>query len=198
MIMVGKHFHPPVRQRGFVLIVSLLLLVVLTVLGISIIGTNTLEERMTGYFLDRQVALQAAEAALRDAERDILFGGRVSGSTGFVSGCSSDGLCLPETDGSSIWAELDTNDNLGWKKGTADGPSVRFGTYSNPPSGLATIPDVAAQPRYIIEVLNIPGAGGSLRVGFGPQQSTIVYRVTAVGFGRRDSTRIVLQALYKP
>jgi len=186
------------RQRGFVLLVSLMLLVVLTILGISIISTNTMDEKMAGYFIDRQIALQAAEAALRDAERDMLFSGRIAGTTGFIDDCSTDGLCLPEVDGSPIWADLDTNNNLGWKQGNNVGPSVALGTYTSPPASLATIPNVAAQPRYIIEALSLPGAGGSLRVGFGAQQSTIIYRVTAVGFGRRSSTRVVLQALYKP
>ncbi len=190
--------HLRAGQRGFVLLVSLMLLVVLTILGVSIIGTTTINERMTGYFIDRQIAFQAAEAALRDGERDLLFSGRIAGTTGFASGCSSSGLCLPETDGTPIWADLDTNNNLGWKQGNNVGPSVAMGTYTNPPAGLASIPNVSAQPRYIIEALTIPGAGGSLRVGFGAQQSTIIYRVTAVGFGRRNTTRVVLQALYKP
>lgn len=198
--MAKRNLHWKFRtgQRGFVLIVSLMLLVVLTILGISIISTNTMDEKMAGYFIDRQIALQAAESALRDAERDLLFSGRIAGTTGFINDCSSDGLCLPETDGSPIWADLDTNNNLGWKLGNNVGPSIALGTYTSPPPGLATIPNVAAQPRYIIEALSIPGAGGSLRVGFGAQQSTIIYRVTAVGFGRRNSTRVVLQALFKP
>lgn len=188
----------PGRQKGFVLIVSLMFLVVLTILGLSIMGTNTLDERMSGFFRDRQVALQAAEAALRDAERDLLFSGRISGTTGFIAGCSSDGLCLPETDGTPIWADMDTANNLGWKQGNAVGPSIGFGTYTTPPGALATIPDVAVQPRYIVEALTIVGASGSLVIGFKAQTNTIVYRVTAVGFGRRASTRVVLQALYKP
>lgn len=196
--MTEAHRKLPARQRGFVLIVSLLFLVVLTILGLSIMGTTALDERMSGYFRDRQIALQAAEAALRDAERDLLFSGRIAGTTGFVAGCSNDGLCLPETDGSPVWADLDTSSNLGWQQGNAVGPSVGFGTYTSPPAALATIPEVAVQPRYLIEALTIPGAGGSLKVGFGPQQSMIVYRVTAVGFGRRANTRVVLQALYKP
>lgn len=197
--MLPANQRPSAPQGGFVLIASLLFLVVLTILGISIIGTNTLDERMTGYFRDRQIALQAAEAALRDAERDLLFSGRIAGTTGFQTGCSSDGLCLPETDGTPIWADLEIGNNLGWKQGNAVGPSIGYGTYSNPPSGLAAIPDVAAQPRYFIEALTLSAAaGGSLRIGFGAQQNMIVYRVTAVGFGRRDSTRVVLQALYKP
>lgn len=193
----------PVSPRrtsgGFVLVVALMLLVVLTILGISIMGTNTLNERMTGYLIDRQIALQAAEAALRDAERDLLFSGRIAGTTGFVAGCGDDGLCLPETDGTPLWADLESAGNLGWVRGADVPPSIPLGTYTHPPANLAELPAVAAAPRYIIEALTITGGGaGSLRTGFGPQQSHIIYRVTAVGFGRQTSTRVVLQALYKP
>lgn len=187
------------HARGFVLIVSLMFLVVLTLLGVSIMNTNTLGERMTGYSIDRQVALQAAEAALRDAERDLLFSGRIAGTTGFVAGCSSDGLCLPETDGTPIWTDLELGSNQGWLQGDDATPSVSQGTFTNPPGNLAELPAVAAQPRYIIEAVTIAGGtGGSLRVGFAPQQSNLVYRVTAVGFGRRATTRVILQAIYKP
>jgi type IV pilus assembly protein PilX len=189
---------PKCREGGFVLLVSLMLLVVLTILGISIISTNTLDERMAGYFMDRQIALQAAEAALRDAERDLLYSGRISGTLGFANDCSNEGLCLPESDGTPIWADLESTGNLGWLQGNNVGPSIALGTYSSPPAGLSTIPNVAAQPRYIIEALTIIGAGGSLKIGFGAQQSSILYRVTAVGFGRRATTRVVLQALFRP
>lgn len=193
--------------NGFVLVTALMFLVVVTILGISIMGTNTLNERMTGYFIDRQMALQAAEAALRDAERDILYSGRISGTTGFASGCAtntppSNGLCLPEltTDGKPIWVFLEdrTNINTGWLQGADVGPSVQFGTHTSPPGNILPA-SLAALPRYFVEVLTMKEtAGGSLKVGFTPQQSIIVYRVTAVGFGRQNTTRVVLQALYKP
>jgi len=186
-------------QRGFVLVISLLFLVVLTILGLSIMGTSTLNERMTGYFIDRQIALQAAEAALRDAERDLLFSGRIAGLTGFASNCLTntvDALCLPETDGTPIWVDMETTSNNGWLRGEDAGPTVAVGTFTDAPTDI--LPGVAAMPRYVIEAINLQqSAGGSLKVGFGPQQATIVYRVTAVGFGRTLSTRVVLQALYK-
>jgi type IV pilus assembly protein PilX len=206
-------------QKGFVLVTALMFLVVVTILGISIMGTNTLNERMTGYFIDRQMALQAAEAALRDAERDILYSGRISGTTGFSSGCATDptsitnGLCLPEVSttttippaadngGKPIWVALEDReaDNGGWLRGVDGvGPSVQFGKYTDDPSTILPT-SLAALPRYFIEVFTMKEtAGGSLKVGFAPQQSIIIYRVTAVGFGRQNTTRVVLQALYKP
>ena len=59
------------RQRGAILIISLLLLVVLTVLGITTMRTSGLQERMAGNTRDLNLALQGAEAGLRDGENLI-------------------------------------------------------------------------------------------------------------------------------
>lgn len=188
----------PLRKAegGFVLVTALMFLVALTVLGMSIMGTNTLEERLAGYFRDRQLAFESAEAALREAERDLLYGSRsISGEMGFVSGCSSDGLCLPATDGSPVWVDLQDANDSGWMKGTGSSKSVKYGTYSKPAS--AALVHVAQQPRYVIEVLSVVPAGTSQKIGFAPKASSYVYRVTAVGFGRRVSTRVMLQAMYR-
>lgn len=52
------------RQRGAVLAVGLVILLVITLLGLAGIQGTSLEERMAGNSLDRQRAFQAAEAAL--------------------------------------------------------------------------------------------------------------------------------------
>lgn len=196
-LVMNPPSHFIASQRGFVLVTALMFMVALTVLGVSIMGTNTLEERMSGYFRDRQLAFEAAEACLREAERDILYGSRaISGVMGFVTGCSSDGLCLPETDGTPVWTDLETANDAGWMRGEDMGKTVKYGTYSFPPS--APLLFVEKQPRYFIEALSVASASTSLTEGYGPKNATIVYRVTAVGFGRRVATRVVLQALFHP
>jgi type IV pilus assembly protein PilX len=55
-------------QRGSVLIVSLILLLVMTLLGLSAMQSSLLEETMAGNVRDHNLAFQAAEAALRDAD----------------------------------------------------------------------------------------------------------------------------------
>ena len=55
-------------ERGAVLIVGLLLLLVMTIIGVSSMQTTLLEEKMAGNLRDQDLALQAAESALRDAE----------------------------------------------------------------------------------------------------------------------------------
>jgi Tfp pilus assembly protein PilX len=54
--------------RGAVLLVSLVMLLLLTVIGLAGMRMVQLEERMAGNLRDRQVAFQAAEAALRAGE----------------------------------------------------------------------------------------------------------------------------------
>lgn len=202
--MKGKRLHPPVppqrrRESGFVLVTALMFLIVLTVLGLSIMSTNTLEERMAGYFRDRQLALESAEAGLRDAERDIFSGSRaISGIMGFEAGCadsgSYQGLCQPNTSVNPIWVDLETPSNAGYPGWVGSGSenaavkSVKYGTFSNAP----LLARVARQPRYIIEAVTVPS------FDLEPGKSSYVYRVSAVGFGRRVATRVVLQALYLP
>ena len=61
----------PNRERGTALIIAMLFLVILGMLGVTTMTNTTLDERMAGNSRDRDIAMQAAEAALRDAERDL-------------------------------------------------------------------------------------------------------------------------------
>lgn len=56
------------KQTGSALIVSLLFLLILTILGVAGIQTTSMQERMSGNMRDRNMAFQAAEAALRGGE----------------------------------------------------------------------------------------------------------------------------------
>ena len=60
------------RDRGFSLIVSLMMLIVIIILGVSASQMAVNEERGARSDRDRQIAFQAAEAALKDAEYEIL------------------------------------------------------------------------------------------------------------------------------
>ena len=53
------------RQRGTVLVVGLVVLLVMTLLGITSMQNTVLEERMAGNVLDRNLAFHAAEAGIQ-------------------------------------------------------------------------------------------------------------------------------------
>ena len=58
-------------QQGAILVISLILLLVMTVLGLAAMQVSRMEERMAGNQRDRNIAFQGAEAGLRDAETRI-------------------------------------------------------------------------------------------------------------------------------
>ena len=63
-------------QQGVVLITALVFLVVLSMLGITMMSTNTLEERMAANMQDYNRAFQSAESAIVLAENQVVYGGR--------------------------------------------------------------------------------------------------------------------------
>lgn len=193
-------------QQGVVLITAVMLLVVLSILAISMLKTTILEERMVSSSRDWSNAFQAAESALRDAEREIKDSTRISGQTGFAALCSTTsspkgaGLCQPNActntasngNCSPIWVHLATVQNdAGWKTGSGTSKSIQYGAITN----AAALSGVGAQPRYIIEVLSPPSGSLIPKPGTPPNY---VYRVTAVGFGVNTQSRVMLQSMVRP
>jgi type IV pilus assembly protein PilX len=58
----------PGKQSGFALIVGLVVLVLLTLIMLTALRMASLEERMAGNLRNQNIAFQAAESALREAE----------------------------------------------------------------------------------------------------------------------------------
>jgi type IV pilus assembly protein PilX len=196
----------PKRQGGFALLVALIFLIALTVLGVSVLRSSTLNERVVGNDLDRQRAYQAAEAAIRDAQKDILqisatgslcvglpgcrdsirYGSRDSGETDLTGGCS-EGICFfPTTDYAapgfvSPW-------NL---TGPLNAPA-KYGAYSGASfaelnSALGIGLSLSREPEYWIEILEKPATETGYR-----------YRITARGYGVNPATVVSLQEIYDP
>ena len=61
----------------------------MTLLGVSSMSTSNLEEKMSGNSRDREIAFQAAESALREAERIVQNNW---GSLAFDTNCTN-GYC---------------------------------------------------------------------------------------------------------
>lgn len=167
----------PTRPRGAVLIVSLLILLVMTLLGVAAMQSTTLEERMTGNMRDRSLALQAAETALRDAESFI---------EGLVNTSVFNGT-------QGLYGEAQT------EPGAYD-PATWTSSRSRPYSG--TFPDVAAQPRYFIKNITvIAGDSGVLNIGpgYGARQTrgdVALFRITVRATGASDTAQVILQSHY--
>ena len=199
------------RQAGFSLIVALMMLIVIIILGISGSQMAINEERGARNDRDRQVAFQAAEAALKDAEFEILgvtapvctlagqFG-RMRATTntcfdersslGFVLGCSTlpnEGLCDfdPATP-----AYLNPQVNF---FADAQGASTpRTTVYGAHTGRVYPAPPGSFAPRYIIELVPKNVALDSCS---DPNCMKHMFRVTAMGFGANPNSQVVLQTI---
>ena len=106
------------RARGFSLLVVLVLLIVMSVLGIAVLRSSAMQERMSGNLRDRSLAMQAAEAALVFARGQLAIKPAVD-NTGnddwnalvpTANHCTSLGICPA---GSSAPASWQTGPTLG-------------------------------------------------------------------------------------
>lgn len=188
-------------QQGFSLITTLILLVVVTMLGIGASQMALLSERSTRFDRDQQIAFQAAEAALIDAEIDIrgpntsanrrllTFRSKEADDNDFIEGCGTGtlrGLCKPAGAGTKpVWYLVNFTDE------SVNAKTVKLGdftgrAFSVGASGIR--PEIA--PRYIIESIPDERDGADAKVDR-------LYRVTAMGFGPRKETQAVLQMIFR-
>jgi len=181
------------RQRGLSLVTTMVLMLATLGLGVAVMGVNAMEERMIANTKDRDLALQAAEAALRDAEQDVAS--NISPATAFNDTCTS-GLCTPpsQRDNLGALASLPVDDSRLGFDWTVDANVRRYGQFT----GAADFPSVAAQPRYVIEKFSFLGtpAGESVVLGSEPTAPGVGYRITARAVGARPETVVVLQSIY--
>ena len=68
-------------QRGVALVVALILLVVITLVGLAAVRGTIMQQKMTANFYDREIAFQATEAALRQAEALVQVAAVVPSAT---------------------------------------------------------------------------------------------------------------------
>lgn len=193
------------RQQGS-LVVALIMLMVILMLGIASAESAIQGWKTVANDSDREIAFQAAEAALRDAEMDIehspdpgksrshvfskhsALGFPAAGEPVCTEGAANIylGLCRQGHDQKvPVWQTAD------FGEGAASTHSVAYGTFTGQdfPVGNGALP--SRLPRYIIELFsyNMPGEGAD--------KFSYFYRVTAVGFGARASTQVALQSFYR-
>ncbi len=185
----------PRRQRGVALFVALVFLVILTVIGVTALGNNSLQTRMAYGSSETNFAFQSADSVLVAGETWLA-----NQTIKPISSCTS--VVVACTDPVGIWTHvlptpivtgIQLSDENFW---LGSGRKLGFSYVE----GVTTPPQIANQiiagtedvPRYIIEDLG-PDISGSL-VQPGPQ--IYYYQVTARGFGAQATSRTVVQSVY--
>jgi type IV pilus assembly protein PilX len=168
------------KQRGVIMFVALILLLILSLLGVTAARMQTVEERMARNDDNRQIGQQAAEAALRSAENGLLTGIYVN----FAG--NTNGLYAPILPNGSPLTGMD------WSNPANTLP------YAGPP--MTSMPANAAAPKVVIENLpSVAVAGDDLSVtSLNPSSPPVtVYRVTAQGIGADGTSTTTLQTIVR-
>ncbi len=186
----SRRAGPQGGQRGLSLVTTLLFMVSALMLGVSVLSVNVMQERTIGNTKDRDLAFQAAEAALRDAEQDLKS--NITGDTAFTATCIN-GLCTPPSQ-RAVPSSVAVHEAAGF---LWDTQSRRYGQYT----GGARFPGLGSspQPRYVIErlgELGTPTGESFARIGLGPSDRVYGYRITAQAFGAREETVVILQSIH--
>ena len=190
---IMKHQHLPSfrRQRGAVLIVSLLLLLVVTILALGASQSTRLQERMAGSQRNYELAFQSAEAGLRAGERWL--------DRDTLTEAPSPGI-VP---GNPVYERNFLTDSYSAKLSYEDqvvATDQWWATVAQPYTGGST--DVIGgdglaltDPSFYIEqVEEVPDALSKPPTG--PQPSRVFYRVVARGKGGTANANVVLHSTY--
>jgi len=158
-------------EKGVAMVVSLMMLIVILILGLSALRISLNSERTTGYATDRHIAFQAAEAALREIEDRVAVDKPVSpNACGISTGASGIPIAICPAPAAGInprWVAVIPAE---WANAT--------------PIGQLT-------PTYLVEHL---GSTFACNTNAG-QQGCTRYRIT-VRAGDAPRSQVTLQSIY--
>jgi type IV pilus assembly protein PilX len=185
VIAAKPDMHSSRKQRGAILVVALIFLVVMTVLILASIRGTVMQERMASNLYDRSLAFQAAEAALREGERFVLE----NSPKPPAAGCSAGNCGKQDPDDPPQWQD---EDNWAAAHSAADGHGH-----------VIEIGNLPVPPQFIIELLadSMPEVNLCASTAIDPDAPCYAgpeglrYRITARS-GEAGRAVVFLQSVY--
>jgi type IV pilus assembly protein PilX len=167
-------------QRGVVLFVALIFLVILSLIGVTVARMQTTEERMARNEDSRQVAEATAEAALRNGENTLQNSPGISAFAANTGGL----YYLSPSAGSAV-------PSLWWTN------PVNYAVYGTAPlattaPALTSLPTAAQTPKVVIEYM-----GAVAMPGDDMSNPPVTYRITVVAAGPDGTPGSMLQSIYR-
>lgn len=167
----------PARQHGAALIIGLVLLISLTVVGVGVLSTTSLEQRMAGNMTDLNLAFNAAETAGRAFAARV----RTGNFTDPINVCQGLSGCYGNIGvlNKNWW---DSADSSWW-----DSNALALDSLINDP-----VKGVKTQPKLVVET--IKHRTYSAVRGFRPNTEGVHYlSITSRGTGASDKTEVIIQ-----
>lgn len=214
----GATVHASSAQRGIALIVALLFLLALA--GITLLSARTalLGEKVARNQLDIQVSRQAAEAALRDAEKDLLLAGGAA-PAGALCARGADRPVLAQIArfnetclrGQCVYSDTARQSaNYASASPTSRGeawwPTPKGGRWNDNPNTKPRVGNVGSCANFTGAVPLGTFTGATPLAGVAQQPEYLIepirrgdsffFRITARGFGYRVDTETVMQTYF--
>lgn len=199
---MNRHSFSNRQESGFALVAALIILLVITLIGISGMDETIMEERMVTNFRDRAMADNASESTVRKAEFWISQQ-KAKPDEVNTTDCTSPPLCGSGND-YVVWqtddivsAGSDWN-TMSWSDWTSKGV-----LYEGTGATNSQIYGVTQQPRALIEfrAFNPQDSSGMVQQtdpskagqGIGPYY----YNIVGAGVGARSETMAVVETTYR-
>ncbi len=152
-------------QKGYILLMTLILLIILTVLALTEVSLNTTQTRVAANATDSEISFEKTEGAVNQAINYLLNGTYSANS--FLQ--KSKGLYVFDPTAAPLWRTIN------WSSSSA----VISGFQGN--SG--------SQASYIIE--RLPSV---IKPGQNMKTHTYIYRITARSVGASGNAAVLLQS----
>lgn len=162
-------------QNGSALFISLIMLLMLTVLGLTLMRGSILQEKMSGNAQSKNISFQDAESALRVAEK-VAFEVELDEAYAF----NGTGGKYQTNAAAPVWE----NANTTWAE-TTSAEATKGG---------------ANQPEYVVEFLDMVPREKSCAINLNDLQETCfvpMYRATGKGFGINEKVESTVQVTFK-
>ena len=177
----------PVRRSGFALITGLLLLVMITLLAVSMLRGNGLQQMIAGNTREKERAFEAAESALQYGEYWL------SNGTAGTGGACTGNVTIATTADVSVCATALTapGDPQSWPATFNFTPPAMMIAATGTSGGKA----VDGNANLDINYAKTPGLYIAY-LGLAPNGQQMLYSVTGAGYGGTNGTAAVVQSVF--
>ena len=161
------------KQQGATLAIALLMLLILSIMGISAIQSTHLQEKMSSNLMNKSLSFAAAESALTAGEQWIL----TLSSEPSVSPTCGVSQCVRD-----VFSNILLNEQ----------PESFWNTQATPYT--QTLVDISTPPRYVIEFIQFIPDDATIGSSTKKSSGVYFYQVTARGTGANNEAVTIIQS----
>ena len=185
------------QQSGAALVVGLIMLLLLTIIGLSAMQGVTMQERMSGNMRDSIMAMQSAEVGIRYIE-DGFLGSMDELDTGSsYAACAGACQIVDASNGTTQPLDDMTSGNAAW-----DAEAINYGAFQDSTGTTIATPtgsdmgSTAAIPRLMVEYVVFKRDELSTGTGVVDETGLDMFRASAKANGGTANAEAMVQTIF--